>query len=492
MISKYNLDNGIANYAYPFQKTNPRDYDYLDYGLLANKGAVLIGDWDTPVKWKKVVRSTVAPPLEDINNSTTDNINYAQTSYNIRNPGEITLQDYFPDSDSFYESAAQRQLVFVDATTEEGRNSLGLNETRKKRIAFSRLDIHFYGPPTSAQYPLPKGITDIKSVLTVDRYPNIIGGGSVKTKEGYFSSDSENKTEGWFFNEYNNPFYGNTDKLILHWDDPCFPVQKTHYLYPINLDLYPSDLEGFDETGGLAEYSDIVKLVRPHTTNMLIPPETSRIGGKIVVELLNFTFLGDPIQEEFVSFSADQISIYKTVYDAEDNTIIAYFKRGQMPNEAYGRPSIVYISLENLDTEFEEITLPTSVYFLSWDFTLDSREYYEIIPDQNRTELNYTKTPFFSLPAVKLEFRVNTNTVPFECPVDEIVNNTANENSTSTERNVDYSFLNSNSKFYGYEYKEPWIRYGVYYQELLNHTTVWGVAEVHPVYNDPGTIIILI
>jgi hypothetical protein len=85
------------------------------------------------------------------------------------------------------------------------------------------------------------------------------------------------------------------------------------------------------------------------------------------------------------------------------------------------------------------------------------------------------------LPAVKLEFRVNTNTDPFVCP-----NVTNNVTTNSTKREVDYSFLQSDSKFASYEFKEPWVRYGVYYQELLNHTTVWGVAEVHPVYNDPG------
>jgi hypothetical protein len=118
-------------------------------------------------------------------------------------------------------------------------------------------------------------------------------------------------------------------------------VRKTHYLYPVNQDLYPSDLEAFDEKGGYADYSDIVKLIRPHTTTMLIPPETSRKGGKIIIKLNNLEFDGDAIQEDLVSFSADQIAFYNTIYDAVNRTITAYFKRGQMPNEAYG----TYVSL---------------------------------------------------------------------------------------------------------------------------------------------------
>jgi hypothetical protein len=141
---------------------------------LADKGAVLVGDWDTPAKWKKVTRAEVAPPVANINNSTADEIGNTQMFYNVQGLGTVSRQDYFPDADSFYEHAGQRQLVFVDATTDAGKASLGLGEKRKKRIAFARLDIHFYGPPTYYAYPLPNGITDINSVLTVDRYQYLV------------------------------------------------------------------------------------------------------------------------------------------------------------------------------------------------------------------------------------------------------------------------------------------------------------------------------
>jgi hypothetical protein len=52
-----------------------------------------------------------------------------------------------------------------------------------------------------------------------------------------------------------------------------------------------------------------------------------------------------------------------------------------------GRPSIVSITLENLITESDNITLNTAVQSLSWDFTKDSRETYEVIVDQNNLEV---------------------------------------------------------------------------------------------------------
>lgn len=37
-----------------------------------------------------------------------------------------------------------------------------------------------------------------------------------------------------------------------------------------------------------------------------------------------------------------------------------------------------------------------------------------------------------------------------------------------------------------FEWLEPFARYGLYYQELTQHTTVYGNVEIHPDHTDPG------
>lgn len=54
-----------------------------------------------------------------------------------------------------------------------------------------------------------------------------------------------------------------------------------------------------------------------------------------------------------------------TEWDPVNNTITSYFKRGQLPNEAYGPPSVISINLEalsNVNSTFDaQITLERKI-----------------------------------------------------------------------------------------------------------------------------------
>ncbi len=163
------LDNMIDNYTYPFLQAGAhRDYDYLDYALLADKGIILAADWDTPVKFLKLARASLDFPPVNISQKSLGSIENAQMDFNINSLGIVAKQIYFPDADQFFEQASQRQLVFVDPTTPDGAETLFGGPPQKKKVIFVRSDIYFYGPPVYS-YPLPQGICDSHTVLTVDR-----------------------------------------------------------------------------------------------------------------------------------------------------------------------------------------------------------------------------------------------------------------------------------------------------------------------------------
>ena len=89
-----------------------------------------------------------------------------------------------------------------------------------------------------------------------------------------------------------------------------------------------------------------------------------------------------------------------------------------MPDEAYGSPSQIAINLENLNTS-ESIEAMVSIEQMTYDLTLASlyidfhcffltcfffRTRYTLMSQSNFT---IVRKPFFSLPAVKLNFVLN-------------------------------------------------------------------------------------
>lgn len=92
-----------------------------------------------------------------------------------------------------------------------------------------------------------------------------------------------------------------------------------------------------------------------------------------MIQLLDGTFWDDPIANEYITYSADQLVFYQTDWDPDNGTITSWFKRGNMPSQASGRPSIVNINMEQLDAE-DTVSVSVDSYEMFYDLTLNERE----------------------------------------------------------------------------------------------------------------------
>ena len=155
-------------------------------------------------------------------------------------------------------------------------------------------------------------------------------------------------------------------------------MKLSHYLVLIKGDRITraGSIEGFIEdtgtnenykTGYLEEYPS-VKFIFAHTVSFLIKKSMTRLGGKIIVNLGTSTFKDDkiPSENDFITLSVDGIAIYKLEFDyikGEKNIVMAYFKRGLMPDETNGKDSTVQINVENLSTT-ENLEINIELYEL--------------------------------------------------------------------------------------------------------------------------------
>lgn len=112
------------------------------------------------------------------------NANY-QT--NNDNPFFLLKQYNFADSDSYYEHATQRMMVFLntweaDAAATYYGSTIPTDEASitnplvaRRRVLFARHDIFFW-----TKYPQPDGLPDRHTLITMDRYthPTCIGNGT--------------------------------------------------------------------------------------------------------------------------------------------------------------------------------------------------------------------------------------------------------------------------------------------------------------------------
>jgi len=466
--------NQYKEYKYPFTLLDPRDYDIVDYKFLNKKNTIFVAEWDVPVKHFKLVRNSSFPSLEtedfildqaNLNRSTTiDNVNI------------VLQQMYFKDSDQFYEHATQQLLVFTDVTKEAGakfyygdtvpngiRNPNRAINASKTEFFWVRNDVYFY---SSSQYANPDGI-NYSHVITIDRYPAYSGAcepvlGNTKSKKmmsGYFDST---KDLGLVPNEWSNELLMYCEKKRVELSEVQAltnnSIRLMHYLVPIVNDEIQkaSDILNFDEDTGLFNNYPEVKFIYAHWVKFLIPGNISRTGGKIVFTLpdpVKFTNenLANPVDNDWISFSADQVAFYKTTYDPATKKIVAFFKRGLMPNEAYGKPSSLSVTLEGLENAGDFFLANMEIYEVKYDVSSAETDFENYFWRENRT-MNFTKDRFFSLPSLEIHVKLKRG------------------NSTSMK---------------AYELLEPFARFGVYIQELEKHRTIWGSAESHHV-SDPG------
>ncbi len=466
--------NASRTYYYPFVKEIDKNYDILDFMWLNNKGVTLDAEWDIPVKPLKGTRNSSFVSITNAGPFDIENLNYT-TSINSM---ETTLQQtYYADASKFFETAGQRLMVYVDTASEAGASTrypdgVPANEQNpsntkvaKKELIWSRSDLYFY---STGSYQMPSNI-NYTHVISLDRYPKYTGAcattfGSAKAiveVPGYFSVD---KDDGLKANEYSNELLMYCDRNKIGLDAVKAlsngSIVPIHYLVPVaDADIKTaSDIMNFtvnsDGTGYLDDYPEL-KFIFGHYFNLVVTGAITRQGGKMVITLpegigFNDQDTVDPVDNGDITYSADQVGFYKTVYDKTTRVITSYFKRGLLPNEAFAATSLLGIMIEQLNTTVD-VTANVKVYEMKYDISKPESDYevYTLRVDKSITIL-YDR--FFSMPAVEVHVKMN--------------------------RTSDTSIL-------PYELMEPYTRFGVYIQELQKHRTVYGFLESHQI-SDPG------
>ena len=482
------------DYTYPWIDPYNKEEDYIDYAELAGKGICYVDDFGTPTKIARRSREQLQSEgaIKNIYNYTEGEIKLDENAGSDKSANSLLKQIYFGDNEKFYETATSRTSLFVDTATEEGAKALygERNEEipselkdpyypkrTKTQYSFIRLDTFFY-PSSHGLYQYPNGLDD-KILLSIDRYDqssltlqnkNL---GEIKAKllvPGHYDSTKEryNRLKP---NEYSNAMreyshlkvYDPTKETDLEELKTMTnnSVRLTHYMIPFadknkiqkaGSILGFKEYEGKNDGSGFMEMYPSVKFIYGHSIEVELAPEITRLGGRIEIFLgTNAKFEDDdPVKEDRITTSADNVAFFKTLYNKDDNKVIIYFRRGLMPNENYGQPSKCKVFLENINLK-ENFTIILDIFELKYDFSQKNLEYYNHIENETKNLIaNYI--PFFSLPALYMENLVSRNSSFNEEPSSSI-----NE----------------------YEIMNPFARYGGYYQELTKHTTVWASAEAH-------------
>ena len=159
----------------------------------------------------------------------------------------------------------------------------------------------------------------------------------------------------------------------------------------------------------------------------------------------------DPVENDYITYSADQVAFYKTEFI--NGEIIAYFKRGLMPNEAYGKDSNIGLTIENLKADVLSFNLDIQLYEVKYDLSSPSTNY-ENYEHRRNYPVNLVYKPYYSFPAIEITNKMKRN---------------------------------GSSELKEYELLMPYTRYGVYQQELLKHRTVYCFTEIHNI-KDPGLV----
>ena len=480
-------------YEYPWTDIYNKGEDYIDYVEIAGKNVCYVADYDTPVKIAKKSRDELK------NNNTVKHLFIPKGKINpddyagkdkVTNANYLLKQIYFADNEKFYETATARTSLFINTATELGaqanygnnipddlKDPYNTNRT-KVQYAFIRVDTYFYNS-IHEQYQLPDGFNNSilisidkfnqsklgepKGEVLGDRKPTIVN-------EGHYDSKKEryNRLKP---NEYSNSL---REYKFMKQYDPTIPEQLeqlqkltnttiflSHYMIPFKDKIDISKAEsilGFKEyekngngSGYLEQYPS-VKFIYGHSIDLIIDPSNTRLGGKIEIILgENIGFEDDdPVKEERITVSADNVAFYKTQY--KENKISLYFKRGLMPNENYGQPSKCKVFLEKIK-KHTDLEINLNIYNLKYDFSSENLESFILLPEETK-KLTAKYIPFFSLPCIYMEnklLRKNPET------------NKESEN------------------LYEYELLNPYARYGGYYQELTKHTAVYASAEAHHV-----------
>ena len=466
--------NKINTYEVPFNSSGATDFIYTAF--LQGKGAVIVAEWDSPVlpvkqTIEKIKSNEEAENLK--NDVDLKGINVGLIT--IGKTSEIIKQVNYRNSDRFYKLASQRLMVFIDDSTPEGAETLyksfqkipdewkdTIKKDRAKReFIFTRSDIYFY---KNENYVNPPKV-DEKVIFSVDKLvaydphkdgcfeERTIDAKSQVLEYGYFDNfEEEHRNTILKPNIYSNELFEYCDlKVIDPTDENSIKnyftntsyVRPVHYIIPNVEDSirHPDQIYGFkkdDDYSGHHEVYKSIKFLYVHTLDFTIINTTCIYGGKIIIDLGSYKIKS----AEEVTIAPDQIAIYKTEY--KNNKIEAFFRRGLMSNEQFGKNLGIKVNIENLKNSKdalvrENVNLMLTIEEMKYDISFpDTYERYYFVSSENYL---FTYESAWSYPALEIKAKLDRT-------------------------------LN------GYETLEPFSRYGVYIQEI-NHRTVYGTAETH-------------
>ncbi|KAG9397478.1 protein of unknown function UPF0086 [Carpediemonas membranifera] len=321
----------------------------------------------------------------------------------------------------------------------------------------------------------------------------------------------------------------NCYRKMIHYDDLELPtgdirdinnVTATHYLMPINqADVRDErDVRYFDgvtnsdftkRQGGYyisadgVEYPS-VSVINAYQAEFTIMPSYTFRGGKFVFTLPPGVGWGDMTETQIlnanmVNFAVDHVAMTDTDITVPADKvngkwiITAHFRRGTTSGDRYSiNGSPIQVALEGLvnsngqylarlmDDDVQHIGNYTheafnatlAVYDLKYNLAASSVELIDEFSLVDPETVGFTKVEFgvttlMSLPAVQLSFlfeRCSTSTGDAGCPESDFV------------RTVK-----------AYESIEQFSRYRLYYQDMNEHSTLWGSVETHHV-SDPGHV----
>ena len=477
-------------YIYPFTKT-AEEVDFIDYAELSGKDVVFSKDFDQPVKYVKVERIDLknndeVKELFEVNGNLA--IDVDENSLLKTNNQMLLKEICYQDADIFYELADFRRLVFLDTSFSNGAQTFYNNNipeedkdpadpTRAKiEVPFSRVDFFF---ETDSNYQFPVNVTN-DTVFSTDKYeePTIKTDKEIKLYQANISkvgNFNNSQYDGKLIpDEYYNVLKQHNQ--IKKFIDPLaegynitedFPdISLSHYLIPIkgNRIKRAGSIKGFieDDTGndfrsGYLEAYPHVKFIYAHSVTFVIGKNLTRLGGKLVIDLGTNEFKDNkrPDENQFVTLSVDGVALYKIEYDyvpGEKNIIYAYFKRGLMPDETSGKDSSFDLNIENLTTT-DSISATIELFELKYDLSkkeTNFEDFEKVESFISAQTLTYEK--FWSLPCL-------------------IIENKFERNGSDTIKE--------------YELLDPYVRYTLYYQELIAHRTVFCNSLSNHVTN-PG------
>ncbi len=434
------------NFSYPWVDIDNRSRDYVDYAEVAGKNVCYVNDYDTPVKLSKNQRSDEKVDYPNKFNMTkNENITLDETQGPSKGISPYTLlrQLYFVDAERFYETAAPRQTLFINPATEIGAREyfkggdIPLEEqdiedptTGRVHLAFITVDTFFYTSIFN-QYQLPKGL-DGTVLLSIDKFEQ----GNTKEDKTLGAIRAKIRTPGHYDwtkgrlntlqpNQYTNPMrqyknikqYDPTNpadlKTLQEMTNDNDTIKLTHFMMPNKISLIhrAGNIYGFaeddsDGNGHLIEYPS-VKFVYAHSIELILAPEITRLGGYVDIILdegVDFS-IDDPVEEDKITTSADNVAFFKNEYYRDTHTVRLYFRRGLMPNENYGLPSKCEAYLESLNKK-ENFTVTIKIYELKYDFSSETLESYYLIENATK-EIEAVYKSFFSYPCVYLNNKVS-------------------------------------------------------------------------------------